>query len=59
MTTQDCKVCLAQHDEEIHAATSRVHAWFRAQVTQDWHDAADDPMLSEGEELGVPQRNAA
>ena len=32
--TQDCKVCLAPHDEEIHAATDRVLRWFRAQVTK-------------------------
>jgi hypothetical protein len=57
--TQDCKVCMAQHDEEIHAATNRVLGWFRAQVTKHLHDAADDPMLSEGEEFGAPQLNAA
>jgi hypothetical protein len=57
--TQDCKVCLAPHDEEIHAATNRVLGWFRAQVTQDPYDAADDPMLSEREEFGAPQFNAA
>ena len=56
---QDCKVCLAPHDEEIHAATNRVLGWFRAQVTKHLHDAADDPMLSEGEEFGAPQLNAA
>jgi len=57
--SQSCKVCLVEHDEEIHAATNRVHAWFRAQVTQDLGDAADYPMLSEGEKLGVSQLNAA
>lgn len=57
--TQDCKVCLAPHDEEIHAATDRVLGWFRAQVTRSLHDAADDPMLSEGEKLRTPQLNAA
>jgi len=57
--TQVCNVCLAQHDEEIHAATNRVHGWFRAQVTNHLHDAADDPMLIGGKELGAPQLNAA
>jgi hypothetical protein len=57
--TQACKVCLEHHDEEIHAATDRVHGWFRARVTKYLHDAADDPTLSEGEELGEPQLNAA
>jgi hypothetical protein len=57
--TQVCKICLAQHDEEIHAATNRVHGWFRAQVSKHLHDPADDPKLSEGEVLGAPQLNAA
>jgi hypothetical protein len=57
--TQTCKICLANHDEEIHAATSRIHGWFRAQVTKHLHDAADDPMPIEGKEPGAPQLNAA
>jgi hypothetical protein len=57
--SRNCKVCLVEHDDEVHAATNRVHAWFRAQVTQSSHDAAEYPMLSQGEELGVPQLNAA
>jgi hypothetical protein len=57
--TQVCNVCLAQHDEEIHAATNRVHGWLRAQVTKHLHGAANDPMLSEGEEPGALQLNAA
>jgi hypothetical protein len=57
--THVCKVCLEQHDEEIHAATNRVHGWFRAQVTNHLHDAADDRMLSAGEELGAPELTAA
>ena len=56
--TKLCNACLAQHDEEIHAATDRVHGWFRAQVSKHLHDAADEPMLSE-EELGEPQLSAA
>ena len=52
--TQVCNVCLAQHDEEIHAATNRVHGWFRAQVTNHLHDAADDPVLSGGRNSGHP-----
>lgn len=49
--TDGCKVCLMEHDEEIHAATLRVRAWFRAQVTKHWHDSADDPIMNEGNEL--------
>jgi hypothetical protein len=59
MMTQGCKVCLAKHDEEIHAATNRVHGWFRAEVMKHLHDAVDDPMLSEAKEPGAPQLNAA
>jgi len=25
----DCPVCLIQHDDEIHAATLRIHQWVR------------------------------
>jgi hypothetical protein len=57
--TQVCNVCLAPHDEEIHAATDRVHGWFRAQVSKHLHDAVDKPMLSEGEAPGAHQLNAA
>jgi hypothetical protein len=57
--TQDCKICLAPHDEEIHAATDRVLGWFRGQVTRHLDAAADEPMLSEPENLGAPQLNAA
>ncbi len=57
--TGTCKVCLVQHDEEIHAATNHVHAWFRAQVTQHLRDAAEYPMLNQGEKLAVPQPDAA
>ncbi len=28
----ECKICLGPHDDEIHAATLRVRAWFRSQV---------------------------
>jgi len=49
---RNCKACLAQHDEEIHAATDRVREWFRAQVTKHLHDAGDVPKLNVGEQLG-------
>lgn len=35
---QDCKVCLVMHDEEIHAATLGVKAWFQDQVTKNFVD---------------------
>ena len=65
--TQVCNVCLAQHDEEIHAATNRVHEWFRAQVTKHLQEVADeariehpiDPMPNQGGELRAAQLTAA
>ena len=56
--TQPCNACLAQHDDEIHAATNRVHGWFRAEVTKHLRDAEDDPKLNEGVERGAPQHDA-
>jgi hypothetical protein len=55
--TKPCNACLAQHDEEIHAATNRVHGWFRAQVTKHLHDAVELP--GEGEQHEAQQLNAA
>jgi hypothetical protein len=31
---EECQVCLGEHDEDIHAATVNVHAWFRSLVTR-------------------------
>ena len=30
----ECRVCLGEHDDEIHAATVSVHSWYRAYVTR-------------------------
>ena len=38
-----CKVCLIAHDEEIHAATLSVRAWFRDQVTQGFFEGFEEP----------------
>ena len=35
---KDCKVCLVQHDDEIHAATLNVRVWFHQQVTQGFYE---------------------
>ena len=56
--SQSCKVCLVAHDEEIHAATCRVHAWLRAQVMRVSLDATDSPTLSQ-DEPDVSRLNAA
>jgi hypothetical protein len=33
----ECRICLGTHDEEIHAATLSVRAWFREEVTKGFH----------------------
>jgi hypothetical protein len=38
----DCRVCLMEHDDEIHAATLNVHDWFHELVTQGFHE--DGPV---------------
>lgn len=45
----ECPVCLALHDEEIHAATINVHRWFRYQVTK----RLDDPIIEDLEAMHV------
>jgi hypothetical protein len=34
MQEEECKVCLLEHDEEIHTATLRVREWLRERVTR-------------------------
>jgi hypothetical protein len=34
MQRKHCKVCLVEHDEEIHAATLSLKQWFREKVTR-------------------------
>jgi hypothetical protein len=35
---KDCKVCMMEHDEEIHDATLSVRHWFAWQVTKHFED---------------------
>jgi hypothetical protein len=32
--SRPCRVCLVEHDDEIHEATLSVRTWFHDQVTQ-------------------------
>ncbi len=32
MQHKNCKVCLTEHDPEIHEATLRLHEWLRARI---------------------------
>jgi hypothetical protein len=31
---RECTLCLGPHDEEIHAATTRVRAWLRSEMAR-------------------------
>jgi hypothetical protein len=42
---KDCKVCLVQHDDEIHAATINVRTWFHQQVTQGFYEEPQEVAL--------------
>jgi hypothetical protein len=33
-SAKECRVCLVEHDEDIHAATLSVHKWYRGYVTR-------------------------
>jgi hypothetical protein len=41
-----CRVCLVQHDDEIHAATLSVRSWFHEQVTQGFYEEYDEQNLA-------------
>ena len=34
MKAKNCKVCLLEHDPEIHDATLRLHQWMRERVKE-------------------------
>jgi hypothetical protein len=38
----DCRVCLVEHDEEIHEATLRVRSWFKEEVTLGLFDYVEE-----------------
>jgi len=40
MQLKNCKVCLAEHDPEIHDATLRLHEWLRQRVKQSIEEPA-------------------
>ena len=44
--THPCKICFAEHDDEIHGATLRVRAWFHRQVMQGFngYGYAEEPI---------------
>jgi hypothetical protein len=40
LKAKDCKVCMMEHDEEIHDATLSVRLWFAWQVTKHFENFA-------------------
>jgi hypothetical protein len=34
VSADDCRVCLGEHEDDIHSATLSVHAWYRGHVTR-------------------------
>ena len=44
--SNDCQVCLVEHDDEIHAATLSLKEWFRYEVTKYLYNE-DIPMEEE------------
>lgn len=51
--SRPCKVCLVQHDDEIHAATLSVHNWFHEQVMLGFYDDFEDLRILP-DSLGIP-----
>jgi len=39
--SSDCKVCLVQHDEDLHQATLSVRQWFHSEVVRRLEDYSD------------------
>ena len=35
--SKECRVCLGQHEEQIHDATLSVRQWFRGEVTKSFN----------------------
>jgi hypothetical protein len=35
---RECRICLGEHDEEIHAASLNVREWFRGQVVRNFEE---------------------
>ncbi len=53
MEPKTCRVCLVEHDDEIHAATLSIHSWFQEQVTLGLYDYTDDTDATPPEQLLV------
>jgi hypothetical protein len=48
-STAECVVCYAAHDDEIHAATLRIHRWFHGQVTRNIEDPSSTALALQPE----------
>ena len=55
MNPKTCRVCLVEHDDEIHAATLSVLDWFHEQVTQSFREEPEFvPAAEQGEAPAAP-----
>jgi hypothetical protein len=53
MEPKTCRVCLVEHDDEIHAATLSIHDWFHEQVTLGLYDYTERAAPEPSEEMPV------
>ena len=49
-----CYICLGEHTEEIHAATARVHAWFKEFVLLSVRPLEQGPIPNREEKKPEP-----
>ena len=55
MDNHYCKICLSQHDEEIHAATLSVRQWFHEQVNLSFITLEELEALAQPNHIFVTQ----
>ena len=46
-----CRVCLLEHDDEIHAATLSIRDWFHAQVVRNFYFDCETAASDSQEEV--------
>jgi hypothetical protein len=44
MERKSCRICLVEHDEQIHAATVSIHEWLHEQVMLSLYDFTEAPV---------------
>ena len=46
MPEKRCRICLVEHDEEIHAATVSLHEWLREALLQKLYEPAAEEIVA-------------